>query len=195
MSSRGNNKHRGNDITNVRNMNLIAIFTALTAIGAFIKIPLPHLAITLQTIFVLMAGIFLGKKMGAISQLLYVLLGLIGLPIFTQGGGPSYILKPSFGYLLGFVAAAYIVGYFLQNRTLNYINTGLASVLGTIVIYLIGVPYLYMIVNFISGAEMSISRALQVGLLVPLPGDIVKIVIITLTAPFINDRLKDYLNR
>lgn len=183
------------DITDVRNMNLIAIFTALTAIGAFIKIPLPHIPITLQTIFVLMAGIFLGKKMGAISQLLYVLLGLIGLPIFTQGGGPSYILKPSFGYLLGFIAAAYLMGYFLENKSLNYINTALAAALGTGIIYLVGVPYMYMIVNYISGIEMSIARALQVGLLVPLPGDVVKIIIITLITPFINGRLKDYLKR
>src|SRR5690554_3306355 len=99
-----------------RNMTLVSIFTALTAIRAFIRIPLPFVAITLQTIFVYMAGILLGKKLAALSQLLYVAIGLIGIPIFTEGAGPGYILQPSFGYLLAFIVAAYIIGLIMENR-------------------------------------------------------------------------------
>ncbi len=82
---------------------LTALFAALTAVGAFLKIPIPPVAITLQTLFMVLAGLLLGAKYGALSQLVYVALGLVGLPIFTQGGGFSYVLMPSFGFLLGLI--------------------------------------------------------------------------------------------
>ncbi len=186
-------KQVNNDITNVRNMNLIAIFAALTAIGAFIRIPLPYVPITLQTIFVLMAGIIMGKKMASFSQIIYVILGLIGIPIFTEGGGPAYILKPSFGYLLGFIAAAYLVGKLLENRELNYLNTFFASCLGILMIYFIGVPYLYIILNYVSGVDLSFLGTIKAGMIVFLPGDIIKVLFVTLTAPLIKKRLKKYL--
>ena len=56
----------------------------------------------------------LGAKRGGLSTLVYVLIGLVGLPIFTEGGGPQYILKPTFGYLLAFIITAYLVGYFRE---------------------------------------------------------------------------------
>lgn len=180
-------------ITNIRNMNLIAIFAALTAIGAFIRIPLPYVPITLQTIFVLLAGIILGKKRGAYSQLIYVLLGLVGLPIFTEGGGPGYILKPSFGYLIGFIAAAYFIGKILKNKKLNYINTFFASCLGISIIYIIGVPYLYIILTEVSAVDISFMGTVKTGMIAFLPGDLMKILIVTITAPTIKNRLKQYL--
>ena len=78
-----------------------ALFAALTAVGAFLKIPLGPSAITLQFFFTAMACCLLGSGCGALSQLIYVLLGLLGLPIFTAGGGFSYVLHPTFGFLLG----------------------------------------------------------------------------------------------
>ncbi len=186
-------KQINNDITNVRNMNLIAIFAALTAIGAFIRIPLPYIPITLQTIFVLMAGIILEGKRAAFSQIIYVILGLIGIPIFTEGGGPAYILKPSFGYLLGFIAAAYIIGKIIEKRKVNYINTFVVSCIGVIITYLIGVPYLYLILNHVSGVDISFLGAIKAGMIVFLPGDMIKVLFVTLTAPMIKKRLKEYL--
>jgi len=77
--------------TKTKNMILAALFAALTAAGALIRIPLGPAPITLQFFFTALAGILLGPYLGALSQLMYVLLGLAGLPVFTAGGGPSYI--------------------------------------------------------------------------------------------------------
>ena len=78
-----------------REMTLCALFTVLTAVGAFIKIPIPVVPFTLQFLFTMMAGLLLGGRLGAASVGLYALLGLIGLPIFAEGGGFWYLLKPS----------------------------------------------------------------------------------------------------
>jgi biotin transport system substrate-specific component len=173
-----------------RNMILVALFTALSAITAYIRIPLPFVPITLQTLSVFMAGLLLGKKLGALSQLLYVGLGLIGIPIFTQGGGPGYILKPSFGYLLGFILAAYFIGLIIEKKEINFYNTLLASSAGVVVIYLIGVPYLYLILNLVMNVDISLTGAIKTGMLAFLPGDIIKILFTSLLVPGIQRRLK-----
>lgn len=184
---------KNNKITNIRNINLIALFAALTAIGAFIKIPLPYVPITLQTIFVLLASIILGKKNGTLSQVIYVILGLVGIPIFTEGAGPGYILKPSFGYLLGFIVAAYIVGLIIEKRPINYLNVFFASIIGIIVTYLIGVPYLYLILTKVSHLEISFLDTIKTGMIAFLPGDLLKVLIVTIITPKIYYPLKRYL--
>jgi len=98
----------------LRNQILCAIFTALIAIGAFIRIPVPVVPFTLQFLFTTLAGVLLGSRLGATSVILYIVLGLLGVPVFAEGGGPGYILKPSFGYLPGFAIGAYISGYFAE---------------------------------------------------------------------------------
>ena len=94
----------------IRDITMVALFSALVCIGAFIKIPIPALPITMQVFFVLLAGMLLGSKKGALSVLIYMLLGLVGLPIFAAGGGFAYVLKPSFGYIIGFLVAAFAMG-------------------------------------------------------------------------------------
>ena len=110
-----------------RNMVLAALFAALTAIGAFLQIPTGTVPITLQFLFTALAGLLLGWKWGAVSQLLYVGIGLLGLPVFTQGGGIGYVLQPSFGFLLGLIPAAAVIGALTARRT-GYLNI-LAAVL------------------------------------------------------------------
>ncbi len=78
--------------SDTKNMILAALFSALTAVGAFISIPAAAAPITMQYFFTLMSGIILGKKWGALSQLIYLLVGLAGFPVFTQGGGLSYFM-------------------------------------------------------------------------------------------------------
>ena len=82
---------------------------ALTAVGAFIKIPLPYIPFTLQTFFVFYSGILLGAKLGMLSQIIYILIGLVGIPVFSNGGGPSYVFQPSFGFLIGFIISTFFV--------------------------------------------------------------------------------------
>jgi biotin transport system substrate-specific component len=145
---------------------------ALTAVGAFVKIPLPYVPLTLQVAFVGLSGIFLGKKWGAFSQAVYVAVGLIGVPVFAQGGGPGYVLQPTFGYLVGFVGGAYLTGILLEGKPWQYRNLLLALLAGFIPIYSLGVLYLYISINFLLGKALSLATALKIGLLVPLPGDI-----------------------
>jgi len=169
--------------TKVRDMILIAMFAALTAVGAFIKIPTPIVPITLQYLFCAYAGIFLGSRKGFISMVLYVGIGLAGIPIFTKGGGFSYIFEPTFGYLIGFILCAFIIGYFterLEKITVAKILPGIIA--GLAAVYLVGVPYLYMIFNVYLGKEVSFSTALAWGFTPFILTDIFISVIVALTA-------------
>lgn len=102
--------------TNTRMLILAALFSALTAIGAFLKFPLGAMSVTLQFLFTAMAGVLLGARWGALSQAAYVVLGLVGLPIFTMGGGLGYVFQPSFGFLLGLIPSAWVMGKLTEGR-------------------------------------------------------------------------------
>ena len=99
---------------------LTALFAALTAVGAFFKIPFALVAISLQFLFTAMAGILLGAGYGALSQLVYVLIGLVGVPIFALGGGFSYVLQPTFGFLLGLIPSAFVIGNAYLGKGLTF---------------------------------------------------------------------------
>ncbi|MGI6109431.1 MAG: biotin transporter BioY [Eubacteriaceae bacterium] len=158
-----------------------ALFTALIAAGAFIKIPTPLVPITLQLGFVVLAGMLLGPRLGTLSVLLYVFLGLAGLPVFAQGGGLSYVFVPSFGYILGFIPGAWVAGHLAQtvdcsgkeNRTRKLGALFLAALAGGAVIYAAGIVYLYAIEVWYMGMQIQIMSFLTTALFLPLPGDIV----------------------
>lgn len=162
-----------------KNMILTSLFAALTAIGAYMVIPVGPAPITLQLLFTVMAGVFLGARYGALSQIIYILMGLAGLPVFAGGaGGFSYIFAPSFGYVIGFVAAAFLVGKLLENdKRPGFLKIFISCLLGTAVIYAIGYPYLYLVLTRISGANVTFQGLLKPAVLVFLPGDLVKITI------------------
>jgi biotin transport system substrate-specific component len=161
-----------------RQVALIVIFAALTAAGAFIRIPVPPVPITLQNFFVIMAGLLLGSKAGMMSQVVYIIMGLLGLPVFSGGGGIAYVVKPSFGYLLGFILAPGAVGLYMKNRKYSHTNIFIASILGMAVIYLIGVPYLALYMHYVLDKPDVIMPAIKAGLLIFLPGDILKCVVL-----------------
>ncbi|QXM07193.1 biotin transporter BioY [Crassaminicella indica] len=147
-----------------RDMILVAMFAALMAIGAFIKIPTPIVPITLQYLFCAFSGVFLGARLGMYSQLLYVFIGLCGVPIFTGGGGLKYIYKPSFGYLIGFILCAYIIGKFTERlKEVKFKNIFFPVIGGLVAVYSIGVPYMYMIMRFYSGKSITFMTALKFG--------------------------------
>ncbi len=156
-----------------RDMTILPLFTVLTAVGAFIKIPIGAVPVSLQTVFVLVSALLLGKK-AAIAQGLYVLLGLLGLPIFTGGGGIGYIFTPTFGYLLGFIAAAYVVGSLRDwTKKKDLLSLFLFSVLGVLVIYTLGVTHLYLFSHLMAGgSKLPLAVAMRAGALVFLPMDL-----------------------
>ena len=158
---------------------LTALFAALTAVGAFFKIPFALAAISLQFLFTAMAGILLGAGYGALSQLVYVLIGLVGVPIFALGGGFSYVLHPTFGFLLGLIPAAWVIGR-LARSTRSFWRIALA---GLAVLYAVGLPYMAMILNGYMGKGMDLSAILWAGMLPFLPGDALKILVTALLTP------------
>ena len=166
----------------IRTMTRVALFAALTAVGAFIRIPLGYSSITLQTFFTAMAGCVLGPWYGALSQLVYVALGLVGLPIFTQGGGIGYLMQPTCGFLIGLIPAAWVIGR-IAGRKPEPKQIVPACLLGYGVLYAIGVPYMAMILNTFLGKGMGFSAIMWAGMIPFLPGDMIKILCITLLMP------------
>ncbi len=162
---------------------LAGLFTALTVFGAGMRIPLPHVPLTLQTFFVLLSGHLLGPVYGAASQMAYLLLGLIGLPVFAEGGGLAYVFKPTFGYLLGYPLASFAAGMIIHRGALrpqilpaaSLARMVLANVSALLAIFVPGVAYLWWNLNFVLGLAFSFTNALKVGFLVFLPGDVIKI--------------------
>lgn len=157
-----------------RDLTMIAMFASLTAVGAFIKIPLPIVPFTLQYFFCALGAMILGSKKGALSQSLYVLMGLIGIPIFTQGGGIQYIFNLTFGYLIGFILGAFVIGKIAENtKKITNIKILIACILGLIIIYLLGVIHMYIIYNFYLGEVVGIWKIINIGILAFLPGDLI----------------------
>ncbi|MCI0695910.1 biotin transporter BioY [candidate division KSB1 bacterium] len=162
---------------------LAGLFAALTVFGAGMRIPLPHVPLTLQTFFVLLSGHLLGPLYGAASQAAYLLLGLIGLPVFAEGGGLAYVFKPTFGYLLGYPLASFAAGMIVHRGTLrptalpaaSLARLILANLLALFAIFVPGVVYLWWNLNFVLGQTFSFANALKIGFLVFLPGDVIKI--------------------
>ena len=156
-----------------RRMILIALFAALTAVGGLIKIPMGVLSFTLQVFFCLLSGMLLGPLDGALSQALYVVIGLAGIPVFSQGGGIAYVMMPSFGYLLGLIPCAYVAGRIARkpDAGLPRMMAGVGAAI--LALYAIGVPYLYFMVNAFTGT-MTFGSALWSGMVIFLPMDIAK---------------------
>lgn len=156
-----------------KHLMLCSLFTALIAIGAFIKIPIPVLPFTLQLLFTMLAGLLLGGRYGAISVCAYIILGLVGLPVFVEGGGFFYFLKPTFGYLIGFAVGAYVTGV-IANRVPRpgYPRLLAANFSGLAIVYLFGMVYYYFISNFYLGTPIGIWSLFLYCFLLAVPGDI-----------------------
>lgn len=162
-----------------RMMILAALFAALTAVGAFIRFPLGAMSVTLQFMLTAMAGVLLGAKWGAVSQTVYVVLGLVGLPVFTMGGGIGYVMQPSFGFLLGLIPTAWVIGRLTEKENGHW-RIALACLAGLAVLYLIGLPYMYLIMKLYLHKSITVWTAVKAGMLVYLPGDAIKIALTVL---------------
>ncbi len=123
----------------------IVSFSILTAFAAQITVPVKPVPFTIQTLVVLLSGAFLGAKNGTLSQILYLFMGIIGLPVFAQTPdgliGIARIFGPTGGYLLSFPLAAFIVGYVIEKNK-SYISTILSMFAANIFILLFGSLYL-----------------------------------------------------
>ena len=173
----------------------LGVFAALIAVGSYISIPLPFspVPVSLQTLFVLLSGLFLGPVKGTLAVVLYLVLGSAGLPVFAGGtSGIARILGPTGGYLVGFIPGAFLAGFFYRLSSMGscasetretvprlriVVSAGVAALLGTMGIYLLGVSWL-KIQN-----QLTWNLALTYGLVPFLVGDGVKILVAAALAP------------
>lgn len=182
-----------------RDMTLIAFFTVLAIIGGKITFPVLMIPFTLQTAVCMLTGILLGWRRALMAQGLYLLMGLIGLPVFAAGGGPGYILQPSFGYLPGMVLGAALIGFLADRADPARDNAKIYQLLafnvaGLAVVYLCGVSYLFLIKNIYGADSFSFVRALQVGMIPFLVTDGIYAVLTALAGPVLRRVTRQYIH-
>ncbi len=146
-----------------------AVFIALITVSAFIRIPFMPVPFTLQTMLVSLAGLTLGAKYGAICCLIYLIMGLAGLPVFTSGGGITYLLTPTAGFLIGFIPGAFVTGKVISNKK-GFPHALIASLSGNLVTYIVALTYAYIIAN----QSIALSALLISYCAVFIPSDIAK---------------------
>ncbi|WP_330218282.1 biotin transporter BioY [Ornithinibacillus contaminans] len=135
-----------------------ALFVCLMVIGANITVWFPFLAVpiggtsvplSLQTFFAILAGLMLGKRLGSFAMITYVLIGVVGVPVFAgMHGGPMQLLTPTGGFIISFVFTAFVAGWVAERKTLpNLSRYLLASILGLVINFAFGVTFMYVAMN------------------------------------------------
>jgi biotin transport system substrate-specific component len=145
----------------------------------------------------MLAGCFIGSRTAFLSQVVYIFTGLIGIPVFAKPiAGPAYILTPSFGFLIGFAAAAYVIGLIVEKsikRSLAVFLT--ANISGLLIIYFFGVLHLYALMNLYLNKPMSIMKAASVGAAPFIIKDIILGVVISFLAHKLYPRIRAQLRK
>jgi biotin transport system substrate-specific component len=172
-------------IEKLRWIVLASLMAALTAVGAYIHVPIGPVPIVLSTLFVILSGLLLGSRWGVTSMGLYLLVGAIGIPVFAGGkGGLAHFFGPTGGYLLGYVLASWVTGFISEKSRGLLILDILAVLVGSLVIYGLGVPWLKMI------AQMSWTKTLIIGMVPFLIGDAIKAAVAVVLARSVRPVLK-----
>lgn len=157
-----------------REISMVALFTALIAVLAQISIPLPFtpVPITGQILGVFLAGAILGRRLGTIAVLVYLLLGAIGLPVFARGGaGIARFLGPTGGYLWGFVIGVYLLGWIVEGGKISYFRVVSGMLACLAVVYFLGTLQLAYLLHLTWG------KALILGMIPYIPLDLAKLVL------------------
>jgi biotin transport system substrate-specific component len=156
-------------IEKLRWMVLASLMAALTAVGAYIHVPIGPVPIVLSTLFVLLSGLLLGSRWGLASMALYLFVGAIGMPVFSGGrGGFAHFLGPTGGYLFGYLLASLLTGMISERSHGNFFWEIIAVIIGSLAIYGLGVPWLKMV------TKMSWPKTFIVGMVPFIIGDAVK---------------------
>ncbi|MBQ0070866.1 MAG: biotin transporter BioY, partial [Spirochaetales bacterium] len=150
---------------------LTALFTALVAAGAFIRIPMVPVPVTLQTLFVFMAGLLLPVQYSAASIALYMFLGAVGLPIFTSGGGLAALLSPTGGFIFGFLLAVIVGSLMAKKKHDSFLYNVLIMLVMEVITYAIGLPWLKVKIH------ATWAKTFSVGLTPFILGDTLKMLV------------------
>ncbi|MGI6514537.1 MAG: biotin transporter BioY [Syntrophomonadaceae bacterium] len=177
-----------------RDLAYAAVFTALIAAATVLTrfLPVAVVPYSLQTLLVFLAGGVLGRRTAPLSIMAYILLGLVGIPVFASPpyGGPAYFLVPTFGFLIGFIFTAWTVGFCLERWGNTLTAHVLSIVSGIAVMYLIALPYLFVILNFYLGQAVDVGYVIKIGLLPFIGLDVIKASV----AAFISYHVRKNLN-
>ncbi len=173
----------------IYDLTLMAICLALMIVGAKLAIPIGPIPVTFQTLAVFIISLVLGTKRAAIVFTIYIILGLIGLPVFSTGGGIQYIYMPSFGFVVGFLLASLVIG--LEPRFNKFYAKYILSFIGLIIINVCGLSYMFVVFNLYKGLNKDFIYVIQVGLLPFITKDIFMVIL----ACIIYSRLKIVLHR
>lgn len=178
-----------------REVALIALFVAITVIFGFIKIPMQPVAMSLLTLATALAGCFLSPLSAALSQIIYVVMGLIGIPVFTTGGGPSYVLQPSFGFLLFLpVMAAGISLVVRHDKFLpakaRFLWRHFASLFISLLQLLFGTFYYYILYKYYMNSDLTLAAAFMSCFVLFIPTAIIKSVLSVALFDMLKKRLK-----
>jgi len=148
-----------------------SLMAALTAAGAYLAIPIGPVPIVLQNLFIFLSGLLLGPGWGTASVGIYLLAGILGLPVFAGGvGGIGRFAGPTGGYLMGFLPAVLVIGFISNvSKKTNVIRDLFAMICGSLIIYACGLPWLKILTG------MTFGKTLAVGMYPFLPGDALKI--------------------
>lgn len=176
--------------TNIRELCSIGLLTAVICVIAPFSIPMPlGVPMTMQTFAIILAGIILGAKKGALATLLYVLLGVIGLPIFSNfTGGWQSLIGPTGGFILSFPIMAYLIGLGMQYRTKYRWSLWAGLIAGTTMNFLGGVLMFCLITN------SSLATGCATCILPFIPGTILKTVLATMLGLHVQKRITTMLN-
>ncbi|MBQ7488823.1 MAG: biotin transporter BioY [Clostridia bacterium] len=162
---------------NTRSIAITAFFAALTAVCSQIQIPLPYVPINLALLSVHLSGALLGSRRAALAQIVYLLLGLIGLPVFSGfTAGPGILFGKTGGYMLGYVLCALIDGHIVRTKDAAPYVMMLHMLVGTIVCYFFGTIW-FMVLT-----RISLALSLSYCVIPFIPGDIIKIIVSALLA-------------
>ena len=165
-------------------ITITALMTAVTCILAPMSIPIGPVPISFTNLAIYLSLYLLGWKRGTISYLIYLLIGLVGIPVFSGfTSGPGKLFGPTGGYLIGFIPLALIAGYFINHFHNKKALRFLGMILGTAVCYALGTTWLAI------QAHMGFQAALMAGVVPFLPGDFIKMILALLIAPQIRKQL------
>ncbi|TPG71210.1 biotin transporter BioY [Brevibacillus laterosporus] len=168
----------------LRTYILTAIFTAITAVFAQITIPLPIVPITGQTLAVGLVATVLGSRYGTVSMVLYVILGAIGVPVFASfSGGPQVLIGPTGGFIFGFIATAFVMGYFLEKTKYTFTMALIANLIGMAITFLFGVIQLKLVLN------LSWAGAMATGVTPFIAGGVIKAILAAYVGIILRKRL------
>jgi len=169
---------------NTHQLTLIGVMAAVTCILGPLSLPIGIVPISLTNLAICLSVYVLGQKRGTLSYIVYLFIGLVGLPVFSGfSGGFTKLFGPTGGYLIGFIFMAFISGIFIDKFSNKIYMCILGMTLGTIVTYIFGTAWLAY------QANLTFNASLAVGVLPFIPGDVVKIVIASLIGPQIKKRL------